>query len=288
MLTETSTLNDILGESSEPREEETQVDTSKETEAEETKEPESSEETLNTEEEETKEAKGKDKDDESRFDKHPRWQERQRQLDEERAKSIRLEAELSVYKTMAAEKQGEQKQAPSPTYKDITAMSDEELAEQIASDPKGFAANLYSQLKEELTRDVGGKLKDETAKERQERVLKEEYERYEEKNPDFRKLWDTGEIKKYMDAHPGRTPMSAHMEMTYESKLAEAKKEAAAEKEKELAANRSAKKKAGTLGAGPAAPVKGTHIDPRLQDSKAHGGLTAVLAQRLEARRSTA
>lgn len=279
MLTQDSTLNDILGTPSGSE----QAETFEETEKQEISAGSTSTETLNTGEEEATEVKGAKDDD--RFDKHPRWQERQRQLEDERLKSARLEAELSAYKTMADKKEEPKKE--SPAYRDITAMSDDELAEVVQQSPKKFATDLYLQLREELTQEIGGKLKDETAKERQERTLKEEYKLYEGKYPDFREMWDSGKIQKYMEDHPGHTPKSAHMEMTYDTRLTAAKQEAAAAKEKELNANRQAKKKAGTLGAGPPAPVKGGATDPRLLDSKAHGGLFSVLAQRHAARRAS-
>ena len=168
-------------------------------------------------------------------------------------------------------------------YRDTTEMSEEDLAEWQASDPKGYAANLRAQVKYELLRDLEKQRSAETQRSATERT----YAEFAQKHPDLQKKWEQGEVQKLMKDHPGHNPMSAYLvsawderEATFKTQLEEATAKAKAEAEKEVLAKIKAKQQASVLGTGPATTPRGEE-DPALADTKRHGGMTAVLAGKL-------
>ena len=226
--------------------------------------------------------------DETRFDKHPRWQqmlqereEAKKLAEQERIARAKLEGELEALK-----RQPTVEKAPvKADYKDITALTAEEIAEWQATDPKGFAANMYAQVKAEALMKMQEDFKAEREAERNKASIERTYKEFEEKHKDFRPMWDSGEIVRFIEANPGHNPISAYQAMTYETRMQKAIEEARAkaikETEEKVNKNWQAKKQARVLGTGPSGPGVDTE-DKELKDVKTQGGLYNVLAKRLD------
>jgi hypothetical protein len=233
---------------------------------------ESSEETLKTDEAGQKagekEAGGEDQ---LPFHKHPRWQEVQTEKEQLKSEVAAMKAEMERLKTSV----------PAPKeklpYIDITKIDEDKLREWQADDPKGYAANLYAQMRYELDQEFGKK----TEQQKVQEGIRSTIDTYRDKNKDFDPMWAKGEIQAYMNLHPGHNPMSAHQMMTAEKKLNEAIEAAKKEAREETLKQLRAKKHAQVLGSGPSvsrAPAEETE----LINTKQKGGLTSVLAARLQ------
>jgi hypothetical protein len=219
---------------------------------------------------------GNGEDKEDRFDKHPRFQQLLKERDEARLEKAKLEGRLEG--------------APRPAapvvlpFKDISALTAEQIREWQEDDPKGFAENLKIQARYEAEGAVRQEINSRIARETEQGGLRKTYDTFESKNPDFRPLWDSGEIIKFIEANPGHNPMSAYQAMTFEKRVADAVEKAKKEAEEEVTKRFQAKKKATVLSGGPAGAPR-TEEDPALSDTKKHGGLNAVLADKLAAMR---
>jgi len=232
--------------------------------------------------------------DETRFDKHPRWQqmlqerEQAKQIaEQERIARARLEGELEALKRQPPV----EKSPVIPDYKNITALTAEEIAEWQATDPKGFAANMYAQVKAEAIHQLQETLKAEQAAEKNKVSIEKTYQEFESKNPDFKSMWDSGAIVRFIEENPGNNPLSAYQAMTYETRMQraieEAKAKAIKETEEKVNKNWLAKRQARVLGTGPSGPGTDTE-DKELKDVKTQGGLYNLLAKRLDDRLRTA
>ena len=226
--------------------------------------------------------------DETRFDKHPRWQEMLREREEakkaveqERIARAKLEGELEALKRQTQV----EKPPVKADYKDITALTAEEIAEWQATDPKGFAANMYAQVKSEALMKMQEDFRAEREAENKKVSIERTYKEFEDKHKDFKPMWDSGEIVRFIEANPGHNPISAYHAMTYETRMQKAIEEARAkaikETEEKVNKNWQAKKQARVLGAGPGGPGTDTE-DKELKNVKSQGGLYSVLAQRLD------
>jgi hypothetical protein len=214
-----------------------------------------------------------------RYDQDPDWQRIIKERDEARIEKARLEGELkATSKTVEPEKPVEL------PYKDTNKMTPDQIREWQEDDPQGFYNNLVAMTAFQTAQAVRTELSSKTAREREQEGLKKNYEEFESKHKDFKALWDSGEIIKFIEKNPGENPKSAYFAMTLESKLKEAVDQAKKEAEEEVTKRFLAKRKATSLTGGPAGV--GTVDDPlELQNTKQHGGRTAVLADRLAASR---
>lgn len=212
-----------------------------------------------------------------RFDKHPRFQELMKDRDALKLEIAELKGKVSV-----APKAEVKEVIP---YKDIAALTAEQIAEWQSDDPKGFAENLKAQAKYEAEKSIRNEIESRTRRESEQNAIKKTYEKFEKDNPDFRKMWDAGEIMAYMEQNPGHNPISAYREMTLEAKIAEATAKAKKEAEDEVTKRFQAKKKATVLTGGPGSVHVPVEEDHRFKDSKTHGGRTVVLAEKLAAMR---
>jgi hypothetical protein len=115
--------------------------------------------------------------------------------------------------------------------------------------------------------------------------IEKTYKEFEDKHKDFKPMWDSGEIIKFIEANPGHNPISAYQAMTYETRMQraieEAKAKAIKETEEKVNKNWQAKRQARVLGTGPSGPGTDTE-DKELKDVKTQGGLYNVLAKRLD------
>jgi len=218
--------------------------------------------------------------DDDRFDKHPRWQEMRSKTEEAERRAIAAEAENKVLKDMGLHKAPVTHQAPAMLpYVDIRTLTDEQVADAMRDNPKAFSDNLYLQIKTEAIRDAMAAIKAETAKEQQDRVLQETYVKFEDNNPDFRPMWNKGEIQKFMESNPGHNPMSAYQAMTLPARIEAATKEAVEKARKTFETDQLAKRKATTLGKTTQSPQPDT--DAELKNAKDSGGVVSVIAHRL-------
>ena len=164
-------------------------------------------------------------------------------------------------------------------------MTREELAEWAEEDRVGLEANVRAQHMYEEWRDREWY----KIQERRERIQEEQrtrirttFDSYREKNPDFDKMWKSGEIPKFMQANPGHNAISAHQMLTMDARIKEAAEKAAKETEAKVLADVKAKRSAQVLGGGPAVTGGGAKdVDAALQDTKQHGGKAAVLARKI-------
>lgn len=229
--------------------------------------------------------------DEDRFDKHPRFQQIMQERDEARRAKERLEAQMEILTRVVdapPDVQGGTPKEDDLPYKDLSKMTEEELAEWQANDPKGFVANLAAKIKHELLTDMHRQAEATTRR----TATEQTYMKFGEKNKDFRSRWDSGEIKRFIDQNPGHNPMSAYHEIISEereksvqTKIDEAVAKAKADTEKEVLARIQSKQKATVLGSGPAINPVRNEVNPKLQDTKRHGGKVTVLADMLRSMR---
>jgi len=230
-----------------------------------------------------------DDEENTRFDQHPRFQQLRKERDDERKARERLEAQMEILtKVVDAPPDVEGGKKDDLPYRDIGQMTEEELAEWQANDPKGFADNLAAKIKHDLLVDMQRQLEATSRR----NATEQTYARFAEKNPDFRSRWDSGEIKRFIDQNPGHNPMSAYHEIISEdreksvqTRIDEAVAKAKTDTEKEVLARIKSKQKANVLGAGPAiTPVRDEDASS-LNDTKRHGGKVTVLANMLQSMR---
>jgi hypothetical protein len=260
--------------------------------------PVSSEETQKTDEEikveETKAAEVEKKEaeekaatqaqeDESRFDKHPRFQELIHSKND-------LKEEVKTLRTQVSE--GLKKEPKDPGYKDVSKMTATEMREWMEEDPIAYTANIAKQIRAEVTKDVEGQF---SQRSHEDKMLKT-FDDYAAKNETFDQMWDSGEIQRFIDKNPGHNAISAHMALMsdgnakgVEIQIKDATEKAIKETEERMIKNFKAKKGAQVLSSGPTTTgtVQGK-IAPELKDPKKFGGINTVLAARLRERRQAA
>ena len=279
MSDQTETLNDA-GESSQPEpvQSEELISTIDQPIPVEKSDEESSEETQNTEPETDAEESDDDQDPkeaekEPPFHEHPRFKEL---IDEKNALKEQL-AQLAAKQSQQATPTPDKSSAD---YEDIGAMTAEQVQDRLDEDPVGFLANFAKQVRTEVQSEILGQIEQrdqERFQQTQEEAIAREYQAYAKDHPDFETMWDSGDIEKYMNEHPGHNAISAHMILTQEAREAELLRKAEAKIQKNL----KVKKSAQVLPSGPSSSgrVSGK-TPPELSDTKKYGGLAAVLAQR--------
>ena len=137
---------------------------------------------------------------------------------------------------------------------DFDNADNDEIIDKFHEDPKNFITM--------IARQVRGDIEAESAERQQETQVIKTYEDFRIQYPDFEPKWESGEIKDFMDAHPGHNALSAYLNITQETQI----KNAVARKLQE----------------------KGLSDDSALSDTKKHGGQNTVMADRLRARRAGA
>jgi len=182
-----------------------------------------------------------------RFDQHPDWQRMMRERDEARQEAQRIKEErirLEAERDFLREQRRQPAQEEPLPYKDTSRMSAEDLAEWMTTDPKGYHDNLVIQAREQAKREVRMALEQSEQRrlqESREASIRRTYEKYEKENPDFKAMWDRGEIQVFLEANPGHNPISAHQTMTMEARV-KAAAEKAAKEAADIAARESDKK----------------------------------------------
>lgn len=184
-----------------------------------------------------------------------------------------IKEELATLRNQVSTRQpANQEQPAKPNFKDISAMSDDELREWQEEDPKGYASNLAKQIAYENQQNLSNTMN--------ENAIRATYASYAKSHPTFGKMWDTGEIQKFMQENPGHNAISAHQLLT-STKQTQAAVEDAIKKEREKW-EKDLKLKGGISGLGSNAPKGGSAPvnDAAMKDSKKFGGTSSVLLAR--------
>ncbi|MCG7851749.1 MAG: hypothetical protein MIO92_04430 [Methanosarcinaceae archaeon] len=211
------------------------------------------------------------------LDKHPRFVQLNARMKEAEKRAASLEAQFnSQTKPPVKDDQG------GPTFKDISKMTKDEILDWQTENPQEYYANILAQAKHEISGDI----KSSFNKQSSENAVIDTYEQYAKENDDFDSMWDSGELQRFMDRHPGHTAISAHMTITSDKKTKAAIDEAVKKAEKKITDNIKAKRESRVLSSGPSASrtFNASDIPEDLKNTKEHGGLAAVLARRSLAR----
>jgi len=219
------------------------------------------------------------KDDPDRFDKHPRFRElndKAKKADEYQKRLIETETRLKVLE----EQQTKSTKEPEVNIADL---SEDDIRDMMEDDPKGFYANLLQQARREILQDVTETQKEALTKEQQalrDRQVTDTFESFAETHSDFNERWDSGELKKFMDEHPGHNAISAYHELTRDEilKVELSKKEK--EIEARILANIKAKGNVKSLSSG-LSGREAPNTDDELINSNKYGGPKAVGIKRL-------
>ena len=233
--------------------------------------------------------KGKEGGEEDRYDKLPRFQELNATIKAEREARTKAEAELSLLKRSPLNPEFLPPAGDKPGFKDINTMTAEEVREWQEDDPLGFAQNLKQQAAWEAKQSLkGDSLRDETVSR-----IEQTFNQYAKENPTFNAMWESGEIEKFMNEHPGHNAISAHMAMSASTQQDSIKKmvddavaKAVKETEERVTKNFQAKRNATVIAPGGAQRAPAGEIDPALADTSKFGGNKTVLAARLAAMRA--
>ena len=216
----------------------------------------------------------------SRYDLDPAWQRILKERDE--AKQEKTDLQRRVEELEKA------KESLPKDIVNIDTLTNEQIAEWLEDDPKGYATNLEKLYRHNAQSLVRSAIEDydKTIKERQEQSkVDNTFDSYAKKNPPnesksgFLEMWDSGKIQAYMDENPGHNAISAHMALTEEVRLASAVKAAVEDAKKKMTKENQARIRTDGLGHGPA--HKTGKDDDELSNTKKKGGTVAVLAQRL-------
>lgn len=262
---------------------------------------------------EGKEKKGE----EDRFDKNPRFQKLIRDKNEEKAAHAKTREELAELKgefKSLKEQIGKATPAKGKDYENVLDKSADDIRAlflEDGGDIKSFLAGLGRQIRAEVIEDLEGKyvsegkvkeiakgaLDDgmtEGQEKAQHKKIEAGYKAFADANEGFDEMWGSGDLEDYCDEHPEHTPISAYFVLkaekdakTLEEKVAEAVEAKREEIEKEVREELKTKKVTRSLGGGPASEPRSSADDPRLKNTKDHGGRTAVMTKRIQERRAS-
>ena len=212
---------------------------------------------------------------EAPFHEHPRWQE---MMQEKQT----LRNELSELKGRMSERES----SKSPLMPELKANSfenktDEELLEIMTNNPKGFASDLATAIKENLTQEMQAERSAEQQKTLQQRQ-NETFENYfKGKEAELQAV--APDIQKYMNENPGHNVISAYEHLTKDSSNTAAIDAARAEERAKVLSELKAGKIAKSASTGGPASNPSSMSDPRLSNPDKHGGTVSVqLARFLE------
>ncbi len=237
--------------------------------------------------------------DDTRFDKHPRWQEMIKQRNDERDARIAAEARMKALEEFHSRQTAVQQKTQEPQRDFGTefakldkALEDgdvdlnqyrSQLAKLSREQAQADAKSIISQEMDAIKKQQAEQVRAQTVKERESRFLAD--------NPRFMELKNAGEFDKIKkeDPYGFHDDLSAYHAFLakegtdkFKADLDAAVAKAVAETEEKVLAQIKAKQGAKTLGTGPAsAPTDDIKAAPELKDPKRFGGRTKVLADRL-------
>jgi hypothetical protein len=169
----------------------------------------------------------------------------------------------------------------------VLGMSEEELLDLQATNPAKYHQMLVDSLTKQITDTVSQSVTKATDQRSYEESVGKTFEAYAKEHPDFDDMWDSGDLKRYMDSHPGHNAISAHMAMTSEARTKAAVDAAVKKATDKMRNDLRTKGRAAVLGTGPSGQIdRQGAAGQELADSKKFGGQYAVLARRSAARRA--
>lgn len=231
-------------------------------------------------------------DDSTRYDKIPRFIELNTRVKTAESQTEHLLAQNKELMEMVKTKQVAPKEPTTPAelpYKDTSLMTSEQLLDWQSEDPKAYQDNLRKEMDYRITQGINSFKEEFTSQaneQTEEQKVVKTFDAYAEKNPDFNKMWDSGEIKTFMDANPGHNAISAHQTLTEEARTQASVDKAVDAALEKATTDLKAKRKSAVLGTGPTSvPATGVS-DAELKEPGKYGGATSVLASRLAARRA--
>ncbi len=232
--------------------------------------------------EESEDTGSQDEEDETRFDKHPRFQEIMGQRDTNLERALKAEAKLEVQSQAG---QGEDDK----DYQDLMEKTDAELREEFNEDPRKVFSNLGRQIRAEIIEEV----KHETARESRDNSILKTFDTYAKANSTFDSMLQSGEIDRYITANPGNNAISAHQSLTAEKKTEstktqqdEAVTKAVKETEERMIKQFKAKGHATVLGEGPSGAGKPQDTEDEishiLKNPNKYGGNVAATVKAMQ------
>ncbi|MDV7396435.1 hypothetical protein RZS08_33885, partial [Arthrospira platensis SPKY1] len=104
---------------------------------------------------------------------------------------------------------------------EIMGMDNEALTTLIVDNPKEFTKLIAEKVKEHAVREAVRQAQEETTKTSAISEFRKVVDSYEKENPDFRRMWDSGEIKRFMNDHPyhGYNAITAHKAITEKARI---------------------------------------------------------------------
>ena len=226
-----------------------------------------------------------------RFDKHPRFQQLNNTIKDQADHIARLTEKIERLQPEEQKKPDK----PTPAAMSILSKSADEIRDAMDENPQEFLSDLLKSH----TNDVLAQIEQrERVQQQQQRTksFEESFSKtvdaYAERHDDFWDMWDSGELKQFMDANPGHSAISAHAILTedkrqeaFNKKLAEETAKIRKQAEAEAIKNTQLKRRATTMTAGTSAPP-GSGPDEELLNPEKHGGMLAVFARRSKERLS--
>jgi len=228
---------------------------------------------------------GKGEEKETPYHEIPRFKELLTERDTNLERALKAEARLEAQGTSSTKEEKD--------YKDITSMEDDELREWQESDPKGYAANQAKQVLDEARQVLREEFRQESHQDR----VDSTHASYAEKNADYVLMLNDGRIANFMAQNPGHNAISAHKELTEQSRAEEQEAnvqkliaEAVAKREAELKADQLVKREnipADAHGGGGVPVQSNTEGERILKDSKKAGGTAMALFKKLKLDRAS-
>lgn len=127
------------------------------------------------------------------------------------------------------------------------------MIDALNEDPATVLESVASSVEEKVQKDFEEKI--------YQGKVEKTFTDYEKANPDFKPMWDSGEISEHMQANPGYNAIASHIALKKEAGLKEATEKA--EKDVETPSPKT---------------------DARLLNSAEHGGQNAVITERFRER----
>ncbi len=200
------------------------------------------------------------------FHEHPRFQELIQSNRE-------LKAQIDALKTQRTQ------QPEQPKFKNIMAMSEEELFAGLNENPRDFLVNFATQLKTELDQERAMETQEHTRQATLNQMA-EGFERFFTEHPEAKEQWEQGELKTIMDQNPHHNAISAFYEKNFNS-MVQAREEAARKDEREkVMSELKAKGRVAPAAKVPGSPTPNPRMSPELKDPDKFGGTESVLLKR--------
>jgi len=239
-----------------------------------------SDETVNTEKADETTSEEKESDVDLRFSQSTRFQQMNDRMKTAEQTNTNLSSENDRLRDDLQRRSGQPEEKKSDFF---NSLGNEEIMEALDENPIEFLKNFKNEIETNVLTQFQEKQVQQTADQKIDAV----YEQYAEENPSFKTMLDDGSLRNFVDKNPGHTALSAHVMLDMPNVIKGEVSKAVLDKETEMLKNFKAKRQIDVLPSGPTVSgrSKDQTKDPALQNPKAFGGTTAVLAQRLLQRR---